>query len=182
MQTNAGRPLSKFSSTSIEPNFIYFHPIGCPVYVWEAPLQTGAPFQSWMSAPELLFLCHSPWHSSSVPFILNTQSGLILLQFQPLIPSSMMPNSKASGSRKPSYNPKQKPIQWAGHLLILCSRKSFPVFLSTSTNWFLCIYANCGSNPSRVMHLPLAAVQQNWPLFPILQCMQTRAPAHEGVQ
>ena len=40
-------PISLFSNTNIEPNIKHFLPFGCPVYVLQAPLQTGAPFPKW---------------------------------------------------------------------------------------------------------------------------------------
>ena len=40
-------PISLFSNTTIKPNIKHFHPFGCPVYVLQAPLQTGAPFPKW---------------------------------------------------------------------------------------------------------------------------------------
>ena len=40
-------PISLFANTTIEPNIKHFHPFRCPVYVLQAPLQTGAPFPKW---------------------------------------------------------------------------------------------------------------------------------------
>ena len=71
-------PISLFSNTTIEPNNKHFHPFRCPVYVLQAPLQTGAPFPKWNKRSRVgIFLCHSPHHAASVPLILSTQTGLV---------------------------------------------------------------------------------------------------------
>ena len=75
-------PISLFSNTTIDPNIKHFHPFGCPVYVLQAPLQTGAPFPKWNKRSRVgIFLCHSPHHAASVPSILSTQTGLVSPQF-----------------------------------------------------------------------------------------------------
>ena len=75
-------PISLFSNTTIEPNIKHFHPFGCPVYILQAPLQTGAPFPKWNERSRVgIFLCHSPHHAASVPLILSTQTGLVSPQF-----------------------------------------------------------------------------------------------------
>ena len=74
--------LSKFAGTSVEPNLKHFHPFGCPVYVFQAPLQTRNPFPNWGERSRIgIFLCHLPHHASSVPLILSTQTGLVSPQF-----------------------------------------------------------------------------------------------------
>ena len=71
-----------FSNTTIEPNIKHFRPFGCPVYVLQAPLHTGAPFPKWNERSQVgIFLCHSPHHAASVPLILSTQTGLVSPQF-----------------------------------------------------------------------------------------------------
>ena len=78
----AQSPISLFSNTTIEPNIKHFHPFRCPVYILQAPLQTGAPFPKWNKQSRVgIFLCHSPHHATSVPFILSTQTGLVSPQF-----------------------------------------------------------------------------------------------------
>ena len=75
-------PISLFSNTTIEPNIKHFCPFGCPVYVLQAPLQTGAPFPKRNEQSQVgIFLCHSPHHAASVPLILSTQTGLVSPQF-----------------------------------------------------------------------------------------------------
>ena len=71
-------PISLFSITTIEPNIKHFYPFRCPVYVLQAPLQTGAPFPKWNERSRVgIFLCHSPHHAALVPLILSTQTGLV---------------------------------------------------------------------------------------------------------
>ena len=75
-------PLSKFAGTSVQPNLKHFHPFGCPIYVLQAPLQTRSPFPKWGECSRIgIFLFHSPHHSSSVPLVLSTQTGLVSPQF-----------------------------------------------------------------------------------------------------
>ena len=50
-------PISLFSNTNIEPNIKHFLPFGCPVYVLQAPLQTGAPFPKWNKDPKWVSSC-----------------------------------------------------------------------------------------------------------------------------
>jgi hypothetical protein len=75
-------PLSKFSRTEIEPNLDHFHPFGSPVYVLENNLQAHHAHNKWSDRSRVgIFLCHSPSHASSVPLVLNTQTGLVSPQF-----------------------------------------------------------------------------------------------------
>ena len=75
-------PSSLFSNTTIKPNIKHFHPFGCPAYVLQAPLQTGAPFPKWNKRSQVgIFLCHSPHHAVSVPLILSAKTGLVSPQF-----------------------------------------------------------------------------------------------------
>jgi len=75
-------PLSKFSNTNVEPNLNHFHPFGSPVYVLENSLQGQKSHNKWEDRSRVgIFLCHSPHHASSVPLILNTQTGNVSPQF-----------------------------------------------------------------------------------------------------
>ena len=75
-------PISIFSNSDVEPNTKHFHPFGCPVYVLQAPLQTGSPHPKWAERSRVgVLLCHSPHHAASVPLILSTQTGLVSPQF-----------------------------------------------------------------------------------------------------
>ena len=74
--------MSKFAGTSVQPNLKHFHPFGCLVYVLQAPLQTRSPFPKWGECSRIgIFLCHSHYHTSSVPLVLSTQTGLVSPQF-----------------------------------------------------------------------------------------------------
>ena len=75
-------PLSKLAGTSVQPNLKHFHPFVCPVYVLQATLQARSPFPKWGEHTRIgIFLCHSPHHTSSVPLVLSTQTGLVSQQF-----------------------------------------------------------------------------------------------------
>lgn len=75
-------PLSLFSGSPVEPNLKHFHPFGCPVYVLEAPLQGQGMFPKWKERSKVgIYLGRSPHHASTVPLVLNTQTGLVSPQF-----------------------------------------------------------------------------------------------------
>lgn len=75
-------PLSLFSGTEVEPNLDHFHPFGCPVYVLDSNLQAQQSLNKWSDRSKVgIFLCHSPSHATSVPLVLNTQTGNVAPQF-----------------------------------------------------------------------------------------------------
>ncbi|MEM1010162.1 MAG: hypothetical protein AAGJ35_14295, partial [Myxococcota bacterium] len=75
-------PLSRFSGSEVEPNLDHFHPFGCPVYVLEDSLQSQQSHNKWSDRSRVgIFLCHSPRHATSVPLVLNTQTGNVAPQF-----------------------------------------------------------------------------------------------------
>jgi hypothetical protein len=75
-------PISKLSGTEVEANLDDFHPFGSPVYVLEQALQSQQSHTKWTDRSRVgIFLCHSPNHSSSVPLVLNTQTGNVSPQF-----------------------------------------------------------------------------------------------------
>jgi hypothetical protein len=75
-------PLSRFSGTDVETNLDHFHPFGSPVYVLEASLQALKLHNKWLDRARVgIFMWHSPHHMSSVPLVLNTQTGNISSQF-----------------------------------------------------------------------------------------------------
>ena len=75
-------PLSTFSGTTIEPNLKHFHPFGCPVYVLQTPLQGQKMFPKWKERSRVgIYLGRSPNHASTVPLVLNTQTGLVSPQY-----------------------------------------------------------------------------------------------------
>ena len=77
-----GSPTSRFSGTEIESNLDHFHPFGCPVYVLQDALQAQRSHNKWSDRSRVgIFLCHSPDHATSVPLVLNTQSGNVSSQF-----------------------------------------------------------------------------------------------------
>ena len=82
LATYDGSPLSKLSGVSIEPNLRDFHPFGCPVYVLKEALQKHQSHNKWQDRSRVgIFLSHSPEHASSVPLVLNSQTGLVSPQF-----------------------------------------------------------------------------------------------------
>jgi hypothetical protein len=75
-------PLSRFSGTEIEVNLDHFHPFGSPVYVLKSSLQSLKSHNKWEDRSRVgIFMCHLRNHVSSVPLILNTQSGNVSPQF-----------------------------------------------------------------------------------------------------
>ena len=78
-----GSPLSKFTGTTVEPNLDHFHPFGSPVYVLENSLQQyNTMYDKWKERSRVgIFMCHSPHHATSVPLVLNTQTGHVSPQF-----------------------------------------------------------------------------------------------------
>ena len=75
-------PLSKFSGAEVDINLKHYHPFGSPVYVLEDKLQKVHAHNKWEDRSKVgIFLCHSPNHSSSVPLVLNTSTGMVTPQF-----------------------------------------------------------------------------------------------------
>jgi hypothetical protein len=75
-------PLSRFSGTEVEVNLDHFHPFGSPVYVLKSSLQSLKSHNKWEDRSRVgIFMCHLPNHESSVPLVLNTQSGNVFSQF-----------------------------------------------------------------------------------------------------
>jgi hypothetical protein len=75
-------PLSKLSGTEVEPNLDHFHPFVSPVYVLQNSLQSQHSHNKWTDRSRVgIFLGHFPNHASSVPLVLNTQTGLVSPQF-----------------------------------------------------------------------------------------------------
>ena len=80
--TYINSPFSKFSGFETEINIRNFHPFGSPVYVLEDNLQSQKAHNKWSDRSRVgIFLQHSPLHSSSVPLVLNTTTGLVSPQF-----------------------------------------------------------------------------------------------------
>ena len=73
---------SRLSEMEVETNLNHFHPFGLPVYVLENKLQDQQYHNKWSDRSRVgIFMCHSHHHSSSVPLVLNTQSGNVSPQF-----------------------------------------------------------------------------------------------------
>ena len=67
--------MSKFSGTEIEANLNHFHPFGSPVYALKENLKQQKSHNKWSDRLQVgIFICHSPFHASNVPLILNTQT------------------------------------------------------------------------------------------------------------
>jgi hypothetical protein len=75
-------PISRFSGTEVEANLDHFHPFRSPVFVLENALQALRSHNKWIDRARVgIYMCHSPSHASSVPLILNTQTGNVSPQF-----------------------------------------------------------------------------------------------------
>ena len=75
-------PLSLFSGTTVQANLSHFHPFGCPVYILQEPLQGQRMYPKWNEHSKVgIYLGRSPHHASTIPLILNTQTGLVSPQF-----------------------------------------------------------------------------------------------------
>ena len=66
----------------MEANLDQSHPFVSPVYVLENSLQSKKSHNKWSDRARVgIFMCHYPHHSTSVPLVLNTQSGNVSPQF-----------------------------------------------------------------------------------------------------
>jgi hypothetical protein len=107
-------PASQFSGTEVETNLNHFRPFGTPVYVLESKLQAQQSHNKWSDrARGGIYLCHSPSHSTSVPLILNTETGNVSPQFHCIYDEEFATckrdgNAIPFGNIKP--NSKRKPI------------------------------------------------------------------------
>ena len=75
-------PIERFANIKIRPQLRNFHAFGCPVYVLQAPLQTGQPVSKWLPRARLgIYIGMSPKHAKSVSLVLNPRTGLVSPQF-----------------------------------------------------------------------------------------------------
>jgi hypothetical protein len=75
-------PIKIFALVSVRPELQNFHAFGCPVYVLNAPLQTGQLQSKWMSQAWLgIYLGMSPRHERIVALALNPRPGLVSPQW-----------------------------------------------------------------------------------------------------
>jgi hypothetical protein len=125
-------PLSKLSGTEVEPNLDHFHPFGSPVYVLHNSLQSQHSHNKWTDRSRVgIFLGHSPNHASSVPLVLNTQTGLVSPQFH-CIYDDAFDTSKRDATFESQWQRKAK-LQSYNDLL-LGSRKTISVSSTDSNN------------------------------------------------
>jgi hypothetical protein len=67
---------------STKNNFRDLHPFGCPVFVLEASLQDGHRIPKWKPRSRMgIYLGNSPDHASTVPLVLNPNTGLVSPQY-----------------------------------------------------------------------------------------------------
>ena len=76
-------PEQKFSGVELQNFPTYYHTLGCPVFVLEAPLKGGP---TWLTKSEpramtRIYLVHSPFHAGWVELLLNTRTGHVSPQY-----------------------------------------------------------------------------------------------------
>jgi hypothetical protein len=76
-------PLERFTGTKDECIPSDFHTWGCPVFILDAPNQSGSiGTKKWdPKAHTGIYLGHSPLHAGSVAMVLNLRTGLVSPQF-----------------------------------------------------------------------------------------------------
>ena len=76
-------PLEKFAKVRGLTLPTHFHTFGCPVFILDAPNQTGSiGTPKWRPRSHTgIYLGHSPCHASSVALVLNLKTGLISPQY-----------------------------------------------------------------------------------------------------
>ena len=80
----AGRSaLNKFAKVDVKPDLRDFHPFGCPVFVLDSRLQSGASMiPKWEPRARVgVYLGHSPCHAGSVALVLNPRTLRVSPQF-----------------------------------------------------------------------------------------------------
>ena len=83
LDENGKSPLEQFAKTSDDIRAEDFHTWGCPVFVLEAPNQSGSIGTSkWEPRTRVgIYLGRSPSHAGNVALVLNLQSGLVSPQY-----------------------------------------------------------------------------------------------------
>lgn len=85
-ETNQPCPLAKFAGSAVDANLRDIHTFGAPTFVLDSALQQGKSIPKWSERARVgIFLCNSPDHAATVPFILNTSTGLTSPQFHVVI-------------------------------------------------------------------------------------------------
>ena len=76
-------PLQTFTGSTSHTNVKHWKPFGCPVYVLEAPLQSGRGiFHKWKQRSKVgIYLGRSPQHGRNVALVLDRNTGLVSPQF-----------------------------------------------------------------------------------------------------
>lgn len=75
---NGLSPIEIFSRATVSPNMKRHHTFGCPVFALDNNLQSGKSLPHWNARSRIgINLEHSPGHSSSVPLVLNTTTGIV---------------------------------------------------------------------------------------------------------
>ena len=84
-ETEGGSPIENFSSSRVHNKVFHKHQhtFGCPVYVLDAPLQSGLGSKpKWSERSRVgAYLGHSTNHSQSVALVLNLKTGHVSPQF-----------------------------------------------------------------------------------------------------
>jgi hypothetical protein len=81
-RANIKSSLEIFTDVAVCPKTNHFHPLGCPVYVLNAPLQAGQSQPKWQERARVgCYLGLSPQHATSVSLILHPRHGLVSPQF-----------------------------------------------------------------------------------------------------
>jgi Reverse transcriptase (RNA-dependent DNA polymerase) len=79
---NEQSAVEKFANVQVVPNHSYEHPFGCPAYVLDGPLQSGAKAKKWDIRGRLgIYLGQSQQYSRKVSLILSLSTGLVSPQF-----------------------------------------------------------------------------------------------------
>lgn len=75
--------LNRFSGVDIKPDLRNYHPFGCPVFVLDSRLQSGASkIPKWDPRSRVgIYLGHSPCHAGTVALVLNPRTLRVSPQF-----------------------------------------------------------------------------------------------------
>jgi hypothetical protein len=83
-----------------------FHPFGCPVFVLEASLQDGHRIPKWKPRSRMgIYLGNSPDHATSVPLVLNINTGLVSPQYHLVFDDAFSTTACLSSDKLPTFWP-----------------------------------------------------------------------------
>jgi hypothetical protein len=129
-------PESRFSGSEVETNLDHFHPFGSPVYVLENSLQALQSHNKWIDCSKVgIYLCHSPNHVSSVPLILNTQTGLVSPQFHCIYDNEFSTCKRDAKFRSLWQKPRPRSKASRNHWDLLTRRQPFHYQLERRTHY-----------------------------------------------